>query len=67
MNEKYERRKKCLRNRLRHNLHPYTIYCRMIDAGFNEATSVRRVCTLYEQYIWVWLKEVIQKLPERRC
>ena len=67
MNEKYERRKKCLRNRLRHKLHPLTIYCRMKNMGFDESTSVKRVCVLYEQYIWVWLKELIQKLPERRC
>ena len=59
-------KKKCPRNRLRHNLHPLTIYCRMKDLGFDEATSVRRVCTLYERYVWVWLKELIQKLPNKK-
>jgi hypothetical protein len=64
-----ERCKNRLRNRLRHYLHPLTIYCRLKDLGLRECKEVKHLCILYETYVWRWLKEVIQLLPddERRC
>jgi hypothetical protein len=66
MDADVERRKKILRNRLRHQLHPLTIYCRLKDLGLKEDNWVKHICVLYETRIWVWLKHIIQALPERR-
>jgi len=56
-------RKQLLRNRLKHNLHPLHIYCRLCDR-YNEGIA-KTVCIWYETHIWKWLRKMIELLPER--
>ena len=54
--------KKCLRNRLRHYLHPTYLYCRLCDKIHNRKRACK-ICKWYEAYVWRWMKKLIELLP----
>jgi len=53
-------KRKSFRNRLRHHLHPLHVYCRI---GGKRSGGP---CMLYEKYIWGWLKQLIERLPDHK-